>query len=53
MVMREQLGRLAVLVDTGFAGDLPGGGASEGRVGRVLRLARDAAPRVDVLREGG
>ena len=34
-VMREQLGRLAALADTGFADDLPGGDISEGERSRV------------------
>jgi transcriptional regulator with XRE-family HTH domain len=34
-VMREQLGRLAALAETGFADDLPGGDTSEGERPRV------------------
>jgi transcriptional regulator with XRE-family HTH domain len=43
-VMREQLGRLAALAETGFADDLPGGGAPAGERSRVsLRVLPFAA----------
>jgi transcriptional regulator with XRE-family HTH domain len=43
-VMREQLGRLEALAETGFADDLPGGGAPAGERSRVsLRVLPFAA----------
>jgi transcriptional regulator with XRE-family HTH domain len=43
-VMRAQLERLAILADTGFADDLPGGGAPDGERSRVsLRVLPFAA----------